>query len=443
LGNQKGNAVDLPYLLRAVELDPNFALAYRGLAVDYRNLGQSTRAAEYARKAFDLRQRVSERERYGIEAFYYSFVTGNLEKANQVYEVWKQSYPRDYLPFGNLADDYMRMGQWEKALKESLDSTALEPNSSPFINNLAQTMLALNRTEDASKTVEQARARDVDSYLLRIDLYQAAFLRGNQETMQQQMDWAAGRSQEEGWLLSTQSDTEAYFGHLAKAREFSERAVASARRADAPEAAALWQADAALHEVEVGNLKAARQNALAALDLMAGKDVSCLAALALARAGDVTRAKKIASRLNNEFRDDTLVQGYWLPAIRAASDINEKKAANAIESLKPAAAYELGQAGPLQLGMLYPIYLRGEAYLESGQGKEAAGEFERTLDHRGIVLNFPLGALARLGLARSYALQGDAPKARAAYKEFLTLWKDADPDVPILQQASAEYAKLK
>jgi tetratricopeptide (TPR) repeat protein/predicted Ser/Thr protein kinase len=445
---QKGDAAAVPFYKQAIELDPNFPLAYAALAVRYANLGQATLASEAARKAYELRERVSEREKYRIGAFYYSNTIGELEKSNQVYELWKQSYPRDYLPHANLGNNYMWSGQWEKALPETQEALRLEPNSATTNFNLAATYLALNRLEEARTTLEQAQARKLDSYFLRVEIYQAAFLRNDEAAMQQQLAWAAGRSGEEDWLLSAQSDTEAYFGRLSKAREFSQRAVESARRADAKETTALWQAYAALREAELDYPSSARQSALAALALVPGRDVKSVAALALARAGDAAQAQKLAASLNKDFPLNTIVQGYWLPAIRAATELNSQNKANAakakiIELLQPAATYELGQSQPFVVGMMYPVYLRGQAYLLAGKSKEAAAEFQKIVDHRGIVLNFPLGALARLGLARAYALQGESAKARAAYEEFLTLWKDADPDIPLLQQAKAEYAKLK
>jgi tetratricopeptide (TPR) repeat protein len=434
----KGDAAALPYYQRALELDPNFALAYRSLSVTYANLGQATGASQNANRAFQLRERVSERERYEIDAFYYSYSTYELEKANQVYELWRQSYPRDWIPYGNLGDNYMKLGQWQKALKETQDSLRVEPNVALSKSNLAWMQLALNRTDEARATIEQALAHNMDTYFLRLVLYQTAFLRGERETMQEQLAWAAGRPREEDWLLSAQSDTEAYFGRLAKARAFSQRAIDSAIHADAKETAALWQVNAALRAAEFGNVDSARHDAVAALALVPGRDIRSVAALSLARASDAAGAKRLADSLNRDFPQDTIMQGYWLPSIRAAIELNAKSPAKAIELLTTTAPYELGQCEPFQLGMIYPAYLRGEAYLLAGQGKEAAAEFQKIIDHRGIVLNFPLGALAHVGLGRAYALQGDAAKARAAYQDFLTLWKDADPDIPILKQAKAE-----
>jgi tetratricopeptide (TPR) repeat protein len=443
VGFQKGDAAAIPFQERAVELDPSFAMAYGALAAGYANLGQTTRSSASAKKAFALRERVSEREKYRISASYYTYTTGELDKAIQAYELWKQSYPRDYLPVGNLGDLYMRVGQWEKALRETQEAGRLEPNSAPFQSNLTWIELALNRTDEAGTTVEQALARKLDSHQLRLAIYETAFLKGDQERMQQQLAWAAGRAREEDWLFSAQADTEAYFGRLAKAREFTNRAIESAIHADAKEAAALWEVTAALREAEFGNASFARQHALAALALLPGKEVRSVAALALARAGDGMEARKLADALNRDFPQDTVVQGYWLPTVRAAMELNATGAARALELLRTATPYELAQCEPYQVGMLYPAYLRGQAYLRARQGKEAAAEFQKIIDHRGLVLNFPLGALARLGLARAYAVQSDTTKTRSAYGDFLSLWKDADPDIPILKEAQAEYATLK
>ena len=439
----KGDVAGLPYYQRAVELDPNFALAYAGMAVMYNNLGQATRSSDYAKKAYDLRERASEREKYRISAFYYEFCLGDLGKANQQYELWRQNYPRDSIPPSNLGATYARVGQYEKSLQIALDSLPLESNSAVTYFNIAQNQLALNRADDAKATIAQAQARKIDTWFLRLSIYQTAFLQGDHETMQQQLAWVAGRSGEEDSLLSAESDTEAYFGHLARACEFSQRAIESAKRADAKETAAVWQVNAALREAEFGNTAAARQNAMAALALVPGKDIRSQAALALARAGEAAQAQKLADGLNTDFPQDTILQGYWIPSIRAATELKAANGTRALDSLKPAAAGEMGQPPPFQPGPMYPAYLRGEAYLAAHQGKEAAAEFQKIMDHRGIVLNFPLGALARLGLARAYAAQDDSGKARAAYLDFLNFWKDADPDIPILKQAKAEYAKLQ
>jgi len=424
---EKGNAAALPYYLRAVELDPNFALAYRALAAAYFNLGDATRASENAKRAFQLRERASDRERYAIDTSYYSFGTGELEKENQVYELWKESYPQDYLAFANLGDNYMKLGRWENALRETQDSIRLEPNLSQTQANLAWIQLALNRIDETGTTIQQARAHNMDDYFLRLALYQVAVLKGDKEATQQQLAWAAGRPREEDWLLSAQSDTEAYFGRLGRAREFSQRAIDSARNADAKETAALWQVNAALREAEFGNASSARDDAAAALALAPGRHVRSVAALALARAGDTARAEKLTESLNEDFPQDTIVQEYWLPSIHAAIEINGKNPARAVEDLQKASPYELRQCEPFQLGMLYPIYLRGQAYLLTRQGKEAVAEFQGMIDRRGIVLNFPLGSLVRLQLGRAYVLSKDTTRAKAAYQDFLTLSQGTQP----------------
>ena len=439
----KGDVAALPYYERAVELDANFALVYRSLAVAYFNLGEATRSSQTAKKAFDLRDRVSERERYEIDAFYYAYTTGELEKANQVYELWKQSFPREVLTYGNLGDDYIRLGQWENALRETQGALRISPNIAVFNSNLGWIQLALNRPDEAKATVEQAFAHDMDFTFLRLVLYQVAFLGNDQATMQQEMAWAQGRSGEEDYFLATQADTDAYFGRLTTARELSQRAVESASRADAKERGALWQGSAALREAEFDNPEAARRDAASALALAVGKDSMSVAALALARAGDSAEVRRLADGLDRDFPKDALIQRYWLPTIRAALQLNTKNTAGAVELLKAATPYELGQCEPFQFGMMYPVYLRGQAYLAAHQGKEAATEFQKLIDHRGIVLNYPLAALAHVGLARAYVLQGNDTTARTAYEEFFNLWKAADENIPLLQHVRAEYAKLK
>ena len=439
----KGDVAGIPYYQQALELDPNFALAYRALSVAYTNLGQSTRATENLKKAFELRERVSEHEKYSISGRYYSDVTGELDKANHVYELWAETYPRDFLAPLNLGDDYMRLGEWEKALKANEASLRLEPNSGVTNSNLAEAQFALHYFDQAKDTVQQAIAHNMDFYELRLDLYYGAFLLGDQELMQQQFSWAAGRSGEEDWLLSAQSDTEAYFGRLNAAREFTRRAVDSAQRADAKETAAIWQVDAAMQEAELGNVSLARQSALTALALVEGRNVRVAAALALARAGDISKAQELAESLNRDFPQNTIVQGYWLPAILAAIEIHRQNPGKAVHILQTATPYERAQSQPFHVGMLYPVYLRGQAFLLAQQGAQAAAEFQKIIDARGIVLNFPLGALAHLQLGRAYVLSGETAKAKTAYQDFLALWKDADPDIPILKQAKSEYAKLQ
>ena len=437
---EHGDFAAIPFYKRAIELDPNFALAYSQIAIAYVNTGQATRASEAVKKAFELRDHVSEHEKYRISAYYYFLVTGELQKAQEAYKLWNQAYPRDIIPYIDLSANYMVMGQWERALPEAEQAQHLDPKNVFAWGNLVFIHFALNQLEEAKVALDQAQAQNLDVYFLHVARYYAAFLNSDQQGMKEQVSWEEGRA-EEHWVLGAHSDTEAYFGRLTTAREFSQRAIESVPT-DAKETAALWQGNAALHEAEFDQANSARQQARAALALSPGVVVRALAALAMARAGNAAEARNLAEALRRDFPQDTLVQFYWLPTIWAAIELTGNNAEKAVELLRPATAYELGQPPGFWVGMMYPAYLRGQAYLQMRKGKEAAAEFQKMIEHRGIVLNFPTAALARLGLARAYGLQGDIAKAKAAYQDFLTLWKDADPDIPILKQAKSEYAKL-
>jgi tetratricopeptide (TPR) repeat protein len=439
-GRMKGDAEAIPFLKRAIELDPNFAMAYVGLGVHYSNLGQASLAAEYAKRAYDLRERVSDREKYRISAFYFQYVTGEVEKATEAYELWAKTYPRDLAPHTNLGVLYSTLGQYDKAAAETAESLEIEPTLTAY-GNLAGIYMNLGRLDNARAVLQQAQAKKLDGLALRSDMYGLAFLRGDTAEMDQHVAWAAGRPGEEDPMLSTQSDTEACYGRLARARDFSRRAVDAAVRADSKESGAIWQANAALREAEFGNAAAANQKVDAALTLAPGRDVRVLAAMTLARTGDTARAKKIVEQLEKSEATNTMLKLYWLPTIHAAIELSGGNASQTLIFLEAAAPYDLG--GPQPFGNLYPVYVRGQAYLAAHNGSAAAGEFQKIIDHRGIVLNFPLGALAHLQLARAYALSGNTAKAKTAYQDFLVLWKDADPDIPILKEAKAEYAKLQ
>jgi eukaryotic-like serine/threonine-protein kinase len=439
-GRTKGDAEAIPFMKRAVELDPNFAMAYVGLGVEYSNLGQASLAAENAKKAYELRDRVSEREKYRISAFYYQYVTGEVEKATEAYELWAKSYPRDFVPHGNLGVIYTNLGQYDKALAETEEGQRLESTLVGY-SNLASSYIALNRLADAKAILQQAQANKVDGFFIRSNWYSLAFLRGDAAEMERQVAWAAGRTAEEDAMLSTQSDTEAYYGRLARARDFSRRAVDAAVRSDSKETGALWQVNAALRESEFGNTSAAKQNVDAALALAPGRDVKVLAAMTMARINETARAKALVEQLEKSEPSNTVLKVYWLPTIKAAIELNSDNSSQALIFLEAAAPYELG--GPSPIGNLYPVYVRGQAYLAAHNGPAAAIEFQKILDHHGIVLNLPLGALAHFQLGRAYAMSGDTAKAKTTYQDFFTLWKDADPDIPILKQAKAEYAKLQ
>src|SRR3984893_11258838 len=443
--NQAGKSDDaaaVPLYERAIRLDPNFAMAYAALGTSYNNLGETSLAAENIRKAYDLHDRVSEREKFYIESHYYQFVTGDLEKARQAYELWAQTYPRDWVPPSNLTYIYGALGQYDKALAEAREAFLL--NQAGSYGNLVNACLQLNRLEEARATVEQAQAKNFDSPPLRLLLYQLAFLQNDPAGMTQQVAWAAGKPGWDDVLLASEADTAAYSGRLGKAREFSRRAVASAERAEEKETAAGYEAEAALREALFGNTPEVRQRAMAALALSTGRDVQYGAALALALAGGAARAQALADDLGKRFSDDdTILHFNYLPTIHARLALSRNDSAKAIKALQAAAPYELGIPGAGTFTTdLYPVYVRAEAYLAGHLGSEAAAEFQKILDHRGIVVNAPIGALAHLGLARAYTVEGDHVKARAAYQDFLTLWKDGDPNVPILLAAKAEYSKL-
>ncbi len=435
--NQGGTAI--PLLKHALELDPNFALAYDALAVAYFNLGENGLAVENFTKAYELRDRVIPLERLRIEGHYYGFVTGQIEKAIETYLEWIQMYPDDPKPHANLGVLYTSLGQYEKAAIEMQERIRLSPEHTDY--NLIGVYACLNRFDDAQSLLNQQQG---DGPFLREPRYALAFLRGDNAAMHEQLAWAMGKPDAEDSLLSAQSDTEAYYGRLAEARQFSQEAVQSAKHAEAFDRAADWRANEALREVELGSLARARQLAAEVLALSTQPDVQVKAALALARAGDATHARKLADKLNHDRPLDTRMQNYSLPAIKAAIEIGKNNGIQAIQILQVSTPYELGSpsAGIHFLGSLYPVYLRGLAYLQTGQGQLAAAEFQKVLDHRGIVGNFVFGALAHLQLGRAEAMMGNKEAARKSYQDFLTLWKDADSDVPILPAAKAEYAKL-
>jgi eukaryotic-like serine/threonine-protein kinase len=436
----------IPLYQRAVQLDPNFAMAYVALAPCYRNLGEPRMAEETTRKAYELRERVSQRERLNIEADYYRGVTGDQEKARKAYELWALTYPSDSVPPTVLSVIYNEFGQYDKALGEIREAMRLNPASGLIHAKLAQDYLFVNRFDDAQATLGQAQAKKLDSAALHFQMYAIAFLQNDTARMAQEVQWAAGRPGVEDVLLDLEADSNAYFGRVQVAEQFSRRAVASAERAEEKETAAGYEAEAAVREALFGNASKARQRATAGLALSPNRDVLGQIALALALAGDTHRAETVVDDLGKRFREDTFVQFSYLPTVRAAIALSrsgprtssETGSAKTLEFLEVAAPYELGTAGALQ-----PIYVRGQAYLAAKRGAEAASEFQKILDHRGIVRNEVLGALAQLGLARAYVLQGDTGKCRNAYQNFLMLWKDADPGLPVLKQAKAEYAKLR
>jgi len=440
----KGDEAAIPLFNRAIQLDPKFALAYASLGTSYSNLGESNRAAENLTKAHELRERVTEREKFSIDSLYNDLVIGDLEKARTGYELWAQVYPRDDSPVGDMGLINGYLGQYEKSLVHARDALSIQPESGLRYANLVQSNLHLGRLKEARSVAGEAQAKNLDSPYLRLYLYQVASVQNDAAGMAQQVAWAAGKPGVEDVLLSVEADTAAYSGQLEKARKFSRQAIASANLAGERETASSYEADAALREALFGNAAEARQRSAAALVLSSGRLARFGAGLALALAGDGDSAQKLAEGLAKSFPKDTVVTFLYLPTIRGQVALNRHDFLGAIEELKSSAPFELGQPGDTSFApSLYPVYVRGQAYLAAHQSSEAMAEFQKILDHRGIVVNEPIGALAHLGIARAYALHGDTTKARAAYQEFLTLWKDADADVPVLRQAKAEFAKLQ
>jgi tetratricopeptide (TPR) repeat protein len=452
---EKGVAAALPYYQRAIELDPNFAMGYRAVGNAYQTMGELERASEYFTKAFELRKHASEREKLQITATYYAHVTGEQNKAVKAYQEQIENYPRDYRPYSFLGNTYAVLAQYEKAIDAYRQCIRLNPNLYVGYGNLANSMLALQQLDESRQTILQAAARKMDDLAFHNALYALAFLKEDSSAMTEQDKWFAGQPDFENFGLSLASDTEAYSGHLGKARELTKRSVESAIHADSKENGAIWHENAALREAAFGNATEAKQAAAKGLKLtLTSQSVGVEAALAYAMASDTAHAESMAQDLNKRFPLDTQMQSLWLPAIRAQVALDRKNPAAATESLQVAVPIELGQIPFVtNLSCLYPTYIRGEAYLAVGQGKSAAAEFQKILDHSGIVWNCWTGALAHLGLARAYALgskssqgaEADAARTRAltAYKDFFTLWRDADPDIPVLIAAKAEYAKLK
>ncbi len=456
INQEKGTDAALVYDQRAIQLDPDFATGYHAVAGDYASLGEVGRASEYYTKAFELRQHASERERLIITADYFQFVTGELDKAAQAYQQLIENYPRSDSAYSALGSVYSFQGKYEKAVEVIRQARQLAPERVGAYGDLANSLLALQRLDEARATLREAQDRKLDDFVLHNALYGLAFLAADASAMAQQQHWFADHSAVENYSLSLDSDTNAYAGHLGKARERTKQAVYSAIRADSRETGAIWWENAALREAAFGNSGEAKQAAAEGLKLYpASQGVQVEAALAYAMAGDTAHARSTAQDLNKRYPLDTQVQSIWLPVIEGQLALTRKAPAEAIEQLRLASPpIEYGAIQFIsQISCLYPTYIRGQAYLSAGQGKEAAAEFQKILDHSGMVWNCWTGALAHLGLARANALHAknstgaDADAARvrelAAYKDFLTLWKDADAEIPVYKQAKAEYAKLQ
>jgi eukaryotic-like serine/threonine-protein kinase len=439
--NDNPNAV--AFFQRAISLDPNFAMAYARLGNTYSNMGQTTRAAENNRKAYDLRERVGERERLYIVSHYELEAAGNIEAGRKTCELWAQTYPRDPIPPVLLSAIYGGLGDYDKVLAASQEALKIDPGSGLVYANLVGNYTNVNRLDEARTTAQDAQAHNLDSPTIHYYLYIVDFLQHDAARMEREAATLMGKPGFEDVMLDAESDTAANAGQFSKARELTRRASNSAQRADEKETAAAYEAEAAVREALVGNMSQAKQGAKAALTLSTGKDVEALSAIALALSGDSAQAPRLASDLAKRFPEDTTVQSDYLPMIQAAAALQSGSPTKAIEDLAPGAPYELGSFAQSVAFSLYPVYLRGEAYVSAHQGAAAAAEFQKILGRPGVVINEPIGALAHLGLGRAYAISGDAAKAKGEYQDFLALWKDADDDIPILKQAKAEYAKLQ
>jgi DNA-binding winged helix-turn-helix (wHTH) protein len=431
-----GRPAGIPFFLRAIELDPRFAMAHMGLGLLYNSFGESALSSEHTRKAYELRGSLSESEKFLISAQYELNVTGQLEKVAPLCQEWSQNYPRDWVPHERTVAAYVLLGRLESARNELQQARQLGDNAilSEF---LAFIETSLDHLPAAHEIVDKAMQNNPDHLGFRQAMYRMAFLERDAKRMQEQTAWATQRPGMGEYLLLMKPDTETYFGHVKKARELIESASRSAEGSGFQEAPAQRKAVLALREAEFGYTALARQDALGAAAVAPGKNVRSWAALALALAGENKEARKLADRLNSDFPTDTLVQNYWLPTIRAAIELSDGNSKGVAALLEAAAPYELSTVAPL-----LPAYLRAEADISANDGPAAAAEFQKILQHRGQVFNGAEGALAHLGLARASVLIGDRANARLRYEEFLAIWRDADPDIPILRRARAEYAGL-
>jgi len=453
---EKGPGAAAPFYERAIELDPNFATGYRAIGDYYFTLSELGRSSDYLSKAYQLRDHASERERLAITADYYQNVTGELDKAAEAYEEIVANYPRDFGSLTNLGVVYAPLGQYQKAVDVTQQAIRLAPESVESYEDLTNFTLALQQIDQARQFIREMQAKKMDNFAMHYTSYAIAFFDHNDAAMADEQQWIAARPELLTFGLALATDTEAYYGRLNKARELNQRAVDAAIKSDNKENGAVWQLNAAIQEAAYGNTAEARQAASAALKLAANSQAAQVeAALAFAMAGDNLHAQSLAQDLNKRFPLDTQMQSLWLPAIHAQLALNQKQSDAAVSALQSAQPpIEFGAISFLNnFSCLYPTYIRGEAYLAAGQGKSAATEFQKIIEHKGIVWNCWTGALAHLGIARGNALQSrsthgadaDAARVRAlnAYREFFALSKDAEPDIPILKQAQAEYAKLQ
>jgi eukaryotic-like serine/threonine-protein kinase len=437
------SSVSIAPFQRAIKLDPNFAMAYSAAGVCYLNLGQTSLAAEYNQKAYDLRDRVSERERFYIESHYQHMTVGDLEKARQIYEEWARAYPRDETPPTNLGVIYGVMGDAQKGLSEAQDAFKLNPSGLNY-SNLIGSFVTANRLDEARSVAAEAQANKLDTGNLRLALYQLAFLKNDSQALADQVAWSRGKPGLEDVFIALEADTVAFHGQFRKANDLTQLAARTAEKADEKETAAAYIAQSALRSALFGSPGEARKQVSLSLSMSHGRDVQFLAASAAAFAGDTPLAQSLADDLSKRFPKDSVVLHIYLPVIRGQIAVNRHETQKAFTLLQPDQTYDLGQTGAGGLSpALYPVFVRAGAYLQAGQGAAAQAQYQTILDNRGAVVNAPIGALAHVGLGRAYAMEKDVAKARVAYQDFFALWKESDPDLPILVTAKSEYAKLQ
>jgi eukaryotic-like serine/threonine-protein kinase len=442
--SSSGSAAALPFFKRAIEIDPKFAMAYAHLGIVYTSVGESNLASESIHKAYELQGRVSEAEKFFISASYYEQVTGNLERAQQVCETWAQTYPQAMEPHGFLSGAvYPVIGRYDKAGEHGIRTIELDPEFAIGYNVLALSYIERDRLAEAESTLRLAANRKLEMPDFFVDRFEIAFLKGDQAGMERELTSSQGLSGVEDLVLNQASFSLAYVGHLQQARRRSRNAAVIAGQSDQMERAALFEAGEAVREALFGNASEASKIAREALRHGRDKEVEYGAAFALALAGDSNESQALADRLEKQYPEDTSVKFSYIPALRALLALRHNDAGKAIDLLQIAAPHELGTPQSADFGFfgaLYPVYVRGEAYLAARQGTQAASEFQKIIDHPGVVVNDPIGALARLQLARAHVLSGNTLKGKAAYQDFLTLWKNADSDIPVLKEAEIEYA---
>jgi DNA-binding winged helix-turn-helix (wHTH) protein/tetratricopeptide (TPR) repeat protein len=441
--NEAGGPAGVAHFKRAIDFDPNFAIAYAALGNAYAATYESSETTRYITKAYELRDRVTLRERFNIESMYYQTILGEIEKAIDTYQEWIRYYPNDDFPHVNLATDYNCLGQYDKGAVEARLAVQLQPGVDNY-RNLVTSYMGMNRLDEAKDVIAEAEKRGIDGYPIRQWQYYLAFIQGDSVVMAQQDAWAKGKPLFEALQYTLSSSVEGYHGRFSKARELMQRAEETATRAGAKELVALMKVIHGPNEAEVGDPQIALSSVKAALPPKGTEtsNVAPTAALTLALLGREAEARALADSIDKDSPHDTLAQTYTIPTIRAAIELGANRPWNAIKLLQPVGPHELGEL-PLPPNAVYPAYLRGLAYLKAGQAKEAAAEFQKVIDHPGITQLHLQGALAHVQLARAQTMMGDTAAARKSYEHFLILWKDADPDLPIYRQAKAEYAKLR